>query len=114
MWWKITVIVLALVAIVSTPLAWLRDGPDMGQAVGASVQAAVGVAALVWALFQHPARRADDSAEGTGQAQAGGGGAALSGIKRPPGSDRSAVARNTGDATATGAGSTAVSGIDYS
>jgi hypothetical protein len=44
--WKITVIVLATVGVVSTPLFWLLESPDAGQLAGASVQAAVGIAAL--------------------------------------------------------------------
>lgn len=58
----------------STPLIWLLDGPDGGQLVGASVQAAVGIVALVWALFQHPspATGPRDSVSRTGKATRGG------------------------------------------
>lgn len=65
--WKITVIVLAVAGVVSTPLVWLLDGPDAGQLTGACVQAAAGIAALVWALFQHSGSRADDTAVRTGR-----------------------------------------------
>ncbi|MFJ8856767.1 hypothetical protein [Streptomyces sp. NPDC102437] len=107
--WKITVIVLAGVGIVSTPLIWLLDGPDGGQLVGASVQAAVGIAALVWALFQHPSPTTGprDSVSRTGKATRGG----VAGIKRPGGRGRgSATAKRTGEAD----GKNSVSGIDYS
>jgi len=113
--WKVTIIVLAGVGIVSTPLLWLLDGPNMGQLVGATVQAAVGIAALVWALLQPSSSRADDTAVGTGLAQAEGGGTAVTGVKRPGGDGSgSANADRTGNATASGEGSSAVSGIDYS
>ncbi|MER6630138.1 hypothetical protein ABT301_18210 [Streptomyces sp. NPDC000987] len=112
--WKITVIVLAAVVVLSTPLIWLLNGPDAGQLAGASVQAAVGVVALVWALFQSPDRRTDDTAVRTGQARARRGGIAVSGIRRPGGRGRGAArAVRTGSPTADGAGSRAVSGIDY-
>ncbi|MFB6626326.1 hypothetical protein ACFCWD_19010 [Streptomyces sp. NPDC056374] len=112
--WKYTVIVLAAVGVVSTPLIWLLNSPDAGQLTGASVQAAAGIAALVWALLQRPATRSDDVVVRTGQAQADGGGTAVSGIKRPQGQGGgSAKAERTGSATADGGGS-AVSGIDYS
>lgn len=52
--WKITVMVVGVAGVVSTPLVWLLDSPDTGQLVGASVQAATGIAALVWALLQRP------------------------------------------------------------
>ncbi|WP_327434661.1 hypothetical protein [Streptomyces sp. NBC_01236] len=113
--WKITVIVLAAAGVLSTPLFWLLDSPDAGQLAGASIQAAVGIAALVWALFQHSENRTDDTAIRTGQALASGGGTAVTGIKRPQGQGNgSAKAERTGTATATGDGSSAVSGIDYS
>ncbi|MCD2469527.1 hypothetical protein MBT42_39110 [Streptomyces sp. MBT42] len=112
--WKYTVIALAAVGVVSTPLIWLLDSPDAGQLTGASVQAAAGIAALVWALLQRPETRSDDVAVRTGQARADGGGTAVSGIKRPQGQGGgSAKAERTGSATADGGGS-AVSGIDYS
>lgn len=113
--WKITVIVLAAAGVVSTPLVWLLDSPDAGQLAGASIQAAVGIAALVWALFQRPEDRTDDVAVRTGQARASGGGTAVAGIKRPQGrGSGSARAERTGNATADGDGSSAVTGIDYS
>lgn len=107
--WKVTVIVLAGVGIVSTPLIWLLDGPDGGQLVGASVQGAVSVIALVAALFQHPSSATGprDSVSRTGKATRGG----VAGIKRPGGRGRgSATAKRTGEAT----GKNSVSGIDYS
>jgi hypothetical protein len=106
--WKITVIVLAAVGVVSTPLVWLLDGPDTGQLAGASIQAAVGIAALVWALFQHPSSSGPtDRTSKTGKASGGG----VSGIRRPGGRGRgSATARRTGEAS----GKNSVSGIDYS
>jgi hypothetical protein len=113
--WKITIIVLAAVGVVSTPLLWLLESPNAGQLAGASIQGAVSIAALVWALFQHPENRTDDTAVRTGQARASGGGTAVAGIKRPQGQGSGlAKAERTGDATADGDGSNAVSGIDYS
>ncbi|MEN3540122.1 hypothetical protein AAH991_33775 [Microbispora sp. ZYX-F-249] len=117
--WKISIIVLAAVGVISTPLIWLLDDPNAGQLTGASIQAAVGIAALVWALFQHPFQHPQkgtkDTAVGTGKARATGGGTAIAGIKRPQGrGSGSARAENTGNATADGDGSSAVSGIDYS
>lgn len=113
--WKITVVVLAAAGVLSTPLIWLLDGPNGGQLAGATVQAAAGIAALVWALFQHPEDRADDTATQTGRARASGGGTAVTGVKRPGGQGGgSATAEGTGDATADGNGSSAVTGIDYS
>ncbi|MFE5805004.1 hypothetical protein [Streptomyces sp. NPDC056491] len=113
--WKITVIVLATAGILSTPLLWLLDSPNAGQLAGASVQAAAGIAALVWALFQTPGSRTDDVAVRTGRARAGGGGHAVTGVRRPAGrGGGSANADRTGNASADGDGSGAVSGIDYS
>ncbi|MGW8782260.1 hypothetical protein ACWGNM_29945 [Streptomyces sp. NPDC055796] len=113
--WKITVIVLAAAGVLSTPLIWLLDSPDAGQLAGASVQAAVGIAALVWALVQTPGRRTDDVAVRTGRARAGGGGRAVTGVRRPAGrGGGSARADRTGNACADGDGSDALSGIDYS
>ncbi|WP_200308275.1 hypothetical protein [Streptomyces adelaidensis] len=113
--WKITVIALAAVGIVTTPLIWLLDSPGAGALAGASIQAAVGIAALVWALFQHPGNRTEDTAVRTGTARASGGGRATTGVKRPQGrGSGSARAEKTGNATATGDDSSATSGIDYS
>ncbi|MFJ9079372.1 hypothetical protein ACIRO3_29640 [Streptomyces sp. NPDC102278] len=113
--WKITVILLATVGVLSTPVIWLLDGPGAGQLVGATVQAAAGIAALVWALFQHPENRTDDTANQTGRARTTDGGSAVTGVKRPGGQGLgSATAEGTGDATADGNGSSAVTGIDYS
>jgi hypothetical protein len=112
--WKITVIVLAVTGVVSTPLIWLLDSSDAGQLTGASIQAAVGIAAFVRALFQRPGNHADDAAVQTGQARASHGGSAVTGVKRPKSrGSGSAKAERTGNATATGEGSNAVSGIDY-
>jgi len=112
---KITVIVLAAVGVVSTPLIWLLNSPDAGQLAGASVQAAVGIATLVWAWFQQSGNRTDDMAMRTGAAEASDGGTAVTGIRRPQGrGSGSAKAERTGNSTAAGGGSSnAVSGIDY-
>lgn len=106
--WKITVIVLAVVGVLSTPLVWLLDSPGAGQLAGATVQAAVGIAALVWALFQRPPSAGPtDKAVRTGPASGGG----ITGIRRPGGRGRgSATAERTGEAS----GGNSVSGIDYS
>nr|WP_308123137.1 hypothetical protein [Streptomyces geysiriensis] len=106
--WKITVIVLAVAGVLSTPLIWLLDSPGAGQLAGATVQAAVGIAALVWTLFQRPpAAGPMDRAVRTGKASHGG----IAGIRRPGGRGRgSAVAERTGEAS----GENSVSGIDYS
>ncbi|MFE2326039.1 hypothetical protein ACFXD5_19290 [Streptomyces sp. NPDC059385] len=117
--WKISVVVVAVAGVVSTPLIWLLDSPDAGQLVGASVQAAVGIAALVWALFQQPsagqAPGPADSAAETGTAEATNGGGASSGVRRPGGTGGgSATAERTGDATADGTSSRASTGVDYS
>jgi hypothetical protein len=112
--WRIAVIVLAAAGVVSTPLLWLLDSPDAGQLAGASVQAAVGIATLVWAWFQQPGNRTDDTAMRTGAAEASDGGSAVTGIRRPQGQGSgSAKAERTGNSTVTGEGSSAVSGIDY-
>ncbi|MCB5167465.1 hypothetical protein LG634_21875 [Streptomyces bambusae] len=105
---KIAVIVLATAGVLSTPLIWLLDSPDAGQLAGATVQAAVGIAALVWALLQRlPSAGPTDRAGRTGKAERGG----TSGIRRPGGRGRgSATADRTGDAS----GANSVSGIDYS
>ncbi|WP_308123152.1 hypothetical protein [Streptomyces geysiriensis] len=106
--WKITVIVLAAVGVLSTPLIWLLDSPGAGQLAGATVQAAVGIAALVWALFQRPPSAGPtDKASRTGKASRGG----VTGIRRPGARGRgSATAERTGEAS----GTNSVSGIDYS
>ncbi|WP_381805402.1 hypothetical protein [Streptomyces niveus] len=119
--WKITVIVAAAAGVVSTPLLWLLNSPDTGQLVGASVQGAVAIGTLVWALFQQPAAGPApvsgpvDVAVATGKATATDGGDASTGVRRPAGAGSgSATAERTGDATADGAGSSASTGIDYS
>lgn len=105
--WKITVIMLAVVGVLSTPLIWLLDSPGAGELAGATVQAAVGIAALVWALFQRsPSAEPTDRAVRTGKASRGG----TTGIRRPGGRGRgSAVVERTGEAS----GPNSVSGIDY-
>ncbi|MEV8454638.1 hypothetical protein AB0467_23220 [Streptomyces sp. NPDC052095] len=105
--WKISVIVLSTVGVLSTPLIWLLDSPDKGQLAGATVQAAVGIAALVWALFQRPSSAGPtDRATRTGKAGRGG----TTGIRRPGGRGRgSATVDRTGEAS----GPNSVSGIDY-
>ncbi|MFC8001096.1 hypothetical protein ACFUVQ_33665 [Streptomyces rochei] len=106
--WKITVVVLAVVGVLSTPLIWLLDSPGTGQLAGATIQAAVGIAALVWALFQRPSSAGPtDKASRTGKASRGG----VTGIRRPGGrGGGSATAERTGEAS----GTNSVSGIDYS
>lgn len=105
--------VAAVLVIVSTPVFWLLDGPDAGQMVGASVQAATGVGALVWA-WVHPAAETRDSAVRTGRAEAIAGGRAHTGIRRRgAGGSRAARVQQSGDAVAQGRGSSASTGIDY-
>lgn len=78
--WKITVIVLAVAGIVTTPVVWLLNGPDGGQFAGASIQAATGVAALVWAVRRPAAVSGPrDEVIGSGDAEASGGGEAHAG-----------------------------------
>ncbi|MEU5160228.1 hypothetical protein AB0G74_11550 [Streptomyces sp. NPDC020875] len=105
--WKIAVVVAAGLGIVSTPVIWLLDGPGAGQLAGASVQAAVAVVALVWAVLQQPSPAGPtDRADRTGAATDGG----VSGIRRPGGRGRgAATAERTGEAR----GPNSVSGIDY-
>jgi hypothetical protein len=117
--WKVAVVVVAVAGIVSTPLVWLLNSPDTGQLVGASIQGAVAVAALVWALFQQPqqppAPTAADVVMDTGEARATRGGWASTGVRRPGGArGGTARAQRTGQATAQGPGSSASTGIDYS
>ncbi len=107
------VVAAAAVGVVSTPVVWLWDGPGAGQMVGACVQAAVGIAALVWALFQPGTGRGEAVVTGAGRAEARGGGRAVSGIRRRVGGGRARV-ENSGRASAEGAGSSAVSGIEES
>lgn len=112
--WKITVVIVATVAIVSTPAVWLLGSAETGQLVGASIQAAVGIAALIWMLIQPTNNRMRDSAVRTGRAAANGGATAVSGIRHGQSPDCSgAKVERTGNATATGEGSGAVSGIDF-
>ncbi|MYS87854.1 hypothetical protein [Embleya scabrispora] len=113
--WRIAVLVAAVVVVASTPVIWLLDGPDAGQLIGASVQAATGVAALAWAYLQGAdARAARDSAVDTGDARATGGGEAHTGVRRRGGAGGGrASAERTGDATADGPGSSAGTGVDY-
>ncbi|MFI5530398.1 hypothetical protein ACIA8O_17840 [Kitasatospora sp. NPDC051853] len=102
------VVVVAAVGIVSTPLVWLLNSPGAGEMTGASVQAAVGILALLWAVFQQPARGNGprDEAVRTGRAADGGN----TGIRRPGGRGHgSATAKDTGEATGGGANS----GIDH-
>lgn len=121
---KVVIGVIAGAGIALTPLYWLVGGPDAGQLVAGSVQCATGIVALVWAVFvpaaalpatrDRPAAEDGDSAVNTGKAQAAGGGRAVTGVRRPPGAEsRKARAERTGDAIATGTGSTASTGIDY-
>ena len=114
--WKITVIVVAVVLIASTPVFWKLDGPDTGQLVGASVQAGVGVlGVLLMLLWPTPTAGPVDTAVDTGKAESTDGGSAHTGVRRPGGTgDGSARAKGTGDATAQGQGSSASTGVDYS
>lgn len=118
--WRITVIVVAVAGVVSTPLLWLLDSPDTGQLAGATVQAATGIAALTWALLQRPPAPAPvpgpaDLAFDTGNADGTHGGTAHTGVRRPSGAGTgSAKAERTGNATAQGPGSRAGTGVDYS
>ncbi|WTX16583.1 hypothetical protein OG303_33090 [Streptomyces sp. NBC_00005] len=113
--WKITVVVLAVVGIISTPLVWLLNGPDGGQFVGASVQAAAGVGALVWAVRQPtPVSGPRDEVSDSGKSEASDSGTAHTGIRRPGGRGRGwARVKRSGKATAKGPGSKAGTGIDY-
>ncbi|MFG2349617.1 hypothetical protein [Streptomyces phaeochromogenes] len=113
-YWKITIIVVAAAAIISTPLFWLLDSPNSGQLVGASVQAATGIAALLWAILSQSSAQAPAGTEvrRTGAAVARGGGRSFTGILRR--ADRKggpAIAEDTGPSTAVGEGSIAASGI---
>lgn len=105
--WKTATIALAGTGIVSTPLIWLLNSPGAGELTGASVQAAVAIMALVWALFQPPSPAGPrDRATRTGKASRGGN----TGIKRPWGRGHgSATVHNTGEAS----GENANTGIDY-
>lgn len=112
--WKVAVIVVGVATVVSTPLVWLMNGADGGQLTGASVQVAVGIAALVVAVFQRPQRQSQYRASGTGEAQAEGGGTAHTGIRASGRSSRGVVSvRRTGKATARGRNSSAGTGIDH-
>ncbi len=119
--WKIALIVAAVAGIVSTPVVWLLDSPDTGQLAGASVQAATGIATLLWALLQRsaaapapPAPGPSDEARNTGAATATAGGDATSGVERPAGAaSGSALADSTGSAGADGTGSSANTGVKY-
>lgn len=115
--WKITIIVVAVAAIVTTPLVWLLGSPDAAQLACASVQAATGIVALLWAMRSGPSAHtpARDEVHRSGAAKARDGGHANTGIKRPGGrGDGSAIVKDTGPSTAHGPGSTADSGINYS
>ncbi|WTQ39281.1 hypothetical protein OG539_43385 [Actinacidiphila glaucinigra] len=114
---RITVMATAVVVIVSTPAFWLLDGPDTGQLVGASLQTATGVCALIWAWIQptgSPAVGSRDVVVATGRAEASGGGRAHTGIRRRQGGGGGeARVQHSGEATARGQGSSAGTGIDY-
>jgi hypothetical protein len=116
--WKIGIVAIAVAATLSTPLVWQLSNPDTGQLVGASVQAATGLAALVWAILQPAsttAHESTDTAIDTGNANATGGGTASTGVRRPQGTATGpAHAERTGNATADGAGSSASTGVDLS
>lgn len=120
--WRITVGVIAVLGIASTPVIWLLDGPGAGQLVGATVQAGTGVTAALWAWRQGRTGPApttpapvSDTATDTGEARATGGGSARTGVRRPRAAGNgTARAARTGDATADGKGSSASTGVDYS
>ncbi|EDY59998.2 MULTISPECIES: hypothetical protein [Streptomyces] len=118
---KAMVLTAAALVIVSTPLVWLLGNADVGQLVGAAVQAGTGVAALVWALFRSPSGDSGDSprtgarnaAVATGRAEAEDGGTASTGVRRSADlAGGSARAERTGDAVARGTGSRANTGVD--
>ncbi|URM89215.1 hypothetical protein LUW75_03425 [Streptomyces sp. MRC013] len=109
--WKVAVVVLAVAGVVSTPVVWLLDGPGAGQVAGASVQAAVAIAALVWAMFQPGGDRAEATVTGSGPAEATDGARSVTGLLRRAGRGPARV-ENSGPATARDAGSSAVSGIE--
>ncbi|MFE5197935.1 hypothetical protein ACFQ93_30060 [Streptomyces sp. NPDC056601] len=108
--------VVAVVLTVSTPFFWLLDNPDTGQLVAASIQAATGIAALVWSLMQSSTSpQAEVTAADTGKAKATGGGRASTGVRSPRNLGSGPVrAERTGDAAAEGSGSSASTGIDFS
>ncbi|MEU2512038.1 hypothetical protein [Streptomyces syringium] len=112
--WKATVIVLAVLGTASTPLIWLLNSPDAGQLVGATVQGAVSITALVWAVFQPSGNGTDDSVVRSGPVDVGGGGAGNTGIwrRRRWGGGRARVA-DSGSVTSTGKGSDGNTGIRY-
>lgn len=115
--WKIVIGVIAGAGIALTPLYWLLDGPGAGQSVAGSVQCAIGIIALVWAVFMPsgaPPPVPGDSAANTGKARAAGDGRAVTGVRRPPGAGSSAArSEQPGDASTRGPGSTASTRIDY-
>lgn len=99
--------------IALTPLFWLLGNPDMGQLVGASVQAATGAGALLLPFIQKP-DSTGISVSGTGKAEAVGGGRAVTGLRDPGGTQsRGVTIKRTGDARADGTNSQATSGIDF-
>ncbi|MFE4539314.1 hypothetical protein ACFRKB_30340 [Streptomyces scopuliridis] len=116
---KITVMVVAVVLMASTPFFWLMDNPDTGQMVGASVQGAVGIGALVVALMRSSADPEPPQLGfvvlDTGRATVTDGGQAATGVRGTPeaGNVPFRVER-TGDATADGPGSSASTGVDLS
>ncbi|MTE21875.1 hypothetical protein F0L17_22715 [Streptomyces sp. TRM43335] len=94
------------VAVASTPVVWLLGDPDTGQMVGASVQAGVGIVALLMPMLRRSDRRGPQvEAVGTGKARASGGGSANSGVRLDGNADPvSARAERTGDAVAESGG----------
>ncbi|MER7403714.1 hypothetical protein ABT373_14795 [Streptomyces sp. NPDC000070] len=109
--------VVAVVLTASTPFFWLLGNPDTGQLVGASVQGATGIAALVWALMQSPTSNSKPGfvVADTGRAKATGGGRASTGVRGPrEAGDVPVRVERTGDAASDGPGSSASTGIDFS
>jgi hypothetical protein len=111
-WRRIVLVAAGTVATASTPVVWLLGDPNVGQMVGASVQAGIGIAALlVPVLWRGDGRGPQVEAVDTGKAVASGGGSANSGVRlRGNMGGASVRAERTGDATAEGGG-TANSGV---
>lgn len=104
------------IGMAAAPVVWWLNGPGTAQTATAVVQGIVGIATLLWAVLHHPpASGPVDKVNASGKAKGTYGATAVSGIKQTRGRrSGSATAARTGDATADGPGSSAVSGIDYS
>ncbi|MEU7155862.1 hypothetical protein [Streptomyces chrestomyceticus] len=98
---------MGVAGVVTTPLVWLLGSPGAGEMVGASAQAAIGVAALLVPVLRRPEpQRGVVEAVETGKAEASGGGSANTGVRLgdTAGTASSARAERTGDASAEGEG----------